>query len=547
MIRKMTVKKRLMLGFAFVLLTMIVLTGIGVLRVNSIARNLTEIAEQHSVKQRYAINFRGSVHDRAIALRDVALVQTDAQLRQALADIERLADDYGRNAKALDALLAKLQATETERRAYDKIKAVERKAIPLVSRVIERRRAGDPEEVRRTLVDGVGPVFVEWLAAVNAFINLQEAQSQKAAAEALAVSSGFEVEMLALCFIALLIGALQATLITRNLLRELGAEPRDLNEFAAAVGNGNLLVPEKYRRPLKGSVMSSLVGMVGVLQDVVANGRQTAQSVAIATQQLIERNDDLLARTENQASGLAETVSAAEELGGTVSQNAGNAAQADRLATSAVEIAQRGGQVMRTVIDTMGNVNADSRKIVDIIAVIDSIAFQTNILALNASIEAARAGAQGRGFAVVASEVRNLAQRSADAGQHIKALVVENLQWVDSGTHQVNEAGQAMDEIVTSIRQVAEIMTEISKASEEQSSGVQQVGRVMIAMERDTGYNRDFVAESARAAVDLREQADHLAQTLAFFRLEDRRADAPSSPPAVQDHIRGPELLKITA
>jgi len=545
MARKMTVKRRLTLGFAFVLLTMIVLTGIGILRVNSVARNLTEIADQYSVKQRHAINFRGSVHDRAISLRDIALVKSDAQLRQVLADIERLTDDYARNAKALDALIAQPETRQQERQAYAAIKAVELKAMPLAHRAIERQQAGDLEGLRQTLVDGIGPVFTEWLAVINAFIDLQESQSQDAAAEAMSISSSFQMEMLVLCFIALVLSALQASLITRKLLRELGAEPGELNEFTAAVGSGNLVVPEKHRQPSEGSVMSSLVAMAGVLRDVVTSGRQTAQSVALATQQLIERNNDLLARTENQASGLTETASAMEELGSTVSQNAGNAAQADQLATGAVDVAQRGGQVMRTVIDTMGNVNSRSREIAEIIGIIDSIAFQTNILALNASVEAARAGTQGRGFAVVASEVRSLAQRSADAAKNIKTLIMENLQWVDSGTRQVNDAGHAMEEIVSSIRQVAEIMSEISRASVEQSSGVQQVSQAVIAMDRDTEHNRDFVAESARAAVQLREQADHLAETLAFFQLEEQKGTAPYR--AGQHHARGPELLTIAA
>jgi len=247
--------------------------------------------------------------------------------------------------------------------------------------------------------------------------------------------------------------------------------------------------------------------------------RTGTETIASASHQIASGNADLSARTEAQASSLEETASSMEELTSTVKQNADNARQANQFAVSASEVAAKGGTVMTEVVDTMGAINESARKIVDIIAVIDGIAFQTNILALNAAVEAARAGEQGRGFAVVASEVRSLAQRSAAAAKEVKTLIDDSVEKVDAGSRLVDQAGATMREVVTSIGRVTDIMGEISAASREQTEGIGQVQVAIVQMDQATQQNAALVEEAAAASEALREQATRLTQAVAVFRL----------------------------
>jgi methyl-accepting chemotaxis protein len=248
--------------------------------------------------------------------------------------------------------------------------------------------------------------------------------------------------------------------------------------------------------------------------------RTGTDSVANASSQIASGNLDLSSRTEEQASSLEETASSMEQLTSTVKQNAENARQANQLVSSTADVAVKGGQVVGQVVDTMASIKDSSRKIADIIGVIDGIAFQTNILALNAAVEAARAGEQGRGFAVVASEVRNLAQRSAGAAKEIKALIEDSVGKVDAGGKLVDEAGKTMDEIVTSVKRVTDLMSEIAAASSEQSSGIEQVNQAVGQMDEVTQQNAALVEQAAAAAESLQNQASQLAQAVSIFKLD---------------------------
>jgi len=280
-----------------------------------------------------------------------------------------------------------------------------------------------------------------------------------------------------------------------------------------------------------GQLLRSLREMNDSLSHIVAEVRTGADSIASATEQISAGNADLSQRTEEQASALEETASSMEELTSTVKQNADNAQQANKLAMTASEVAERGGNVIGRVVDTMGAITQSSRKISDIIGVIDGIAFQTNILALNAAVEAARAGEQGRGFAVVAGEVRNLAQRSAAAAKEIKSLIEDSVTKVEDGSRLVEEAGDTTREIVTSIKRVADIMAEISAASIEQSSGIEQVNTAITQMDDVTQQNAALVEEAAAAAEALEDQARTMVSTVSRFKLPDGgRAEAASAP-----------------
>ena len=297
------------------------------------------------------------------------------------------------------------------------------------------------------------------------------------------------------------------------------------------IANGNLAVSLSVRsRDEIGQLLQGLIEMRDKLAAVVSEVRSNAEGVATASAEIAQGNSDLSGRTESQASALEETAASMEQLGSTVRQNADNARQANQLALNASTVATHGGEVVAQVVDTMRGINDSSRRIADIIGVIDGIAFQTNILALNAAVEAARAGEQGRGFAVVAGEVRSLAQRSADAAKEIKSLITASVERVEQGSQLVDQAGTTMEEVVTAIRRVTDIMGEISAASSEQASGVAQVGEAVTQMDHATQQNAALVEQSAAAAASLNQQAQDLVGAVAVFRLTQQHAAAVHAP-----------------
>ncbi len=313
--------------------------------------------------------------------------------------------------------------------------------------------------------------------------------------------------------------------IVRRQLRALGAEPAQATQLAKSVATGDLCTPIHVKPDDTQSMMAQLGLMQTSLSQIVARVRSGSEGVAIASQEIAEGNHDLSARTEQQAAALEETASSMEQLGATVRQNAESAREANTLAMNATQVAEKGGAVVGQVVSTMRGINDSSHQISAIISVIDGIAFQTNILALNAAVEAARAGEQGRGFAVVATEVRSLAGRSAAAAKEIKSLIETSLTKVEQGTTLVDQAGSTMNEVVSSIKRVADIMASITTASNEQANGVSQVGQAISQMDEATQQNAALVEEMAAAASSLNTLAQELVHTVAVFKLSGNAGD----------------------
>ncbi len=332
--------------------------------------------------------------------------------------------------------------------------------------------------------------------------------------------------LLSMLVLALAVSGGMAFFMSRMIVRPL----RSAIATAGRIAGGDLTSEIRVEgRDETGELLQALKDMNASLMKIVGEVRSGADAISIASKQIASGNADLSQRTEEQASSLEETASSMEELTSTVKQNAENAKQANQLAVSASDVAVKGGAVVGQVVGTMSSINESSKKIVDIISVIDGIAFQTNILALNAAVEAARAGEQGRGFAVVATEVRNLAQRSAAAAKEIKALIGDSVEKVGAGTKLVDQAGKTMEEIVTAVKRVTDILAESTAASQEQSAGIEQVNQAVTQMDEVTQQNAALVEEAAAAAESMQEQAQQLAQAVSVFKLaqSDERALTP--------------------
>jgi methyl-accepting chemotaxis protein len=532
--KSLTIGRRLAVGFGAVFLLMIVLTALAISRVGDIDSILNHINDVNNVKQRYAINFRGSVHDRAIALRDVVLAADPAAAAAPVKLIQVLDDHYTRSAAPMDQLFRDLHdILPAEKAALEAIKEQERRTKPLIERVIALHAAGQVQEAAALLSQAAAPAFVDWLASINAFIDMQEKQNNEQAAGARKMASGFFGWMTLLCLGAIAVGAAGGWIITRGLLRQLGGQPDYAASIVRAIAAGDLGVKIETAPGDSRSLLFAMKGMRDSLVAIVGQVRHGTLNMASVSTEIADGNRDLSHRTERQAGTLEATTASVEQLTATVRQNADNARQANALAESASEVALRGGAVVSQVVETMASINDSSKRIVDIIGVIDGIAFQTNILALNAAVEAARAGEQGRGFAVVATEVRNLAQRSASAAREIKLLIGSSVERVDAGARLVDEAGSTMNDIVASVRRVTDIMAEITRASAEQSAGIGQVNEAIGQMDEATRQNAALVQQATAAAASLEEEAERLAQVVSVFRLEAADGGAHPARPAI--------------
>ncbi|HEY4068240.1 MAG TPA: methyl-accepting chemotaxis protein [Burkholderiaceae bacterium] len=503
---------RLTIGFAIILALSIVSTGVALVNASANAEATKRMMDVPLAKERIASDWYVLIYS-AIGRTSIIAKSTDGSISKVFADVISASSKKGTETlQALEPLLSN-----------DDEKAIYRDAIDLRNKyqsakelVMEAKKAGNDTEGARLYNDVFLPASQAYDHRVQEFLSLQRKAIDKIArsiedanARSLKLSIGLGALIVAL-------GALLALAISRSITRPLESAV----DLASTVAAGDLTRSvDASTRDEIGDLMRALKAMNCSLSSTVWKVREGTETIATASSQIASGSQDLSARTEAQASALEETAASMEQLSATVKQNASNAEQANQLALGASHVAADGGAIVGRVVATMKGINDSSKKIAEIISLIDGIAFQTNILALNAAVEAARAGEQGRGFAVVASEVRSLAGRSADAAKDIRSLIVANVQRTDEGAELVNQAGATMAEVVESIRRVTTIMGEISAASVQQSAGVAQIGAAVGQMDQSTQQNAALVEESSAAAESLRTQAQALVGVVASFKV----------------------------
>jgi methyl-accepting chemotaxis protein len=503
---------RLGIGFAVVLLLSILSTSIGLINARSAAESTRKMMESPLAKERIVADWYVFIYS-AIARTAIIAKSNDDTITKTFAeDIAQSVKRGGELQKSLEPLLS----SPAEKEMYASIAALRKTYQADKEATMKAKLAGNAEVTAAAFEKNFLPSSRAYQAKVLDFLKLQRAEID---ATAHAIDQAYQASFNLMILLGVLLVAL-SVLCAWLIARSITVPIRAAVEVATRVAQGDLtndiVVTGKDEI---GELLQALKGMNAGLVDIIRSVQTGAGSIASASGEIASGNLDLSSRTEQQAGSLEETAATMEELTSTVKHNAENARQANQLAQSASQTAVKGGDAVAQVVATMASINDSSKKIVDIIGVIDSIAFQTNILALNAAVEAARAGEQGRGFAVVASEVRNLAQRSAGAAKEIKTLIGDSVDKVNAGSKLVNDAGVTMDEIVGSVRRVTDIIAEITAASDEQRTGIEQVNRAIVEMDDVTQQNAALVEQAAAAAQSLQDQAAHLAQVVAVFRI----------------------------
>ena len=531
---RLSVAKRLTLGFGLITLLICATAVETWMQLSSIDAAVVQVVDDRYPKITGSRDVLDAVNLQARMLRNAIIATSVDNTAEAVASLARLEAAVADNNSRMEKLRSMIN-TPKGQELFAAMTATRAEYGKARDEAVRLLRAHQWQEAGRYTLGEVRAKQGQFFGAIEKMVEFQQGLMTNNAAVAKKLVSQTVTTTLAVAVLVLLGSVLLAMAITRSILSELGGEPSEARDAAHGIAQGDLVRKIPVRHGDESSLFGALHLMQTALVGTVTRVRHGSESVATASEQIAQGNQDLSIRTEEQASALQQTAATMEELGSTVRNNSESAKQADQLAQAAARIATQGGEVVGQVVGTMQGISDSSRKIGDIIGVIDGIAFQTNILALNAAVEAARAGEQGRGFAVVAGEVRTLAQRSAEAAKEIKSLITHNVEQVEQGATLVDQAGKTMGEIVGAIRKVSDVVTEISAASAEQSGGIQQVGDAVNQMDVVTQQNAALVEESAAAADSLKKQAQDLVQAVSFFKLDNEasRITAPSAPLSV--------------
>lgn len=541
---RLTIRMKLILGFIVVALIAGIIGAVGVAttqRMHGMAEHLYEFELQGLYQVGRA---DAELRSAGRALRGVMLAQTEADRANAIRQLQQ----HFRSLESIGKTAGQYFVTETGQREYAQMQRLVTSYEASANKVVEQIRQnyfGSQTKAMQILVQEARPAGDAAEKAIAEMLQrkLTNAESFNAAIHAEVQRAVIFAGILTL--FGVILAVVLGILLARYISRRLGGEPAEVAGVAAAIAKGDLTVHINTEGIASDSIMANVAAMQASLRRLVGSVLESSRSIASGASQIAAGNTDLSQRTEEQAANLTETASAMEELAGTVKNNADVARQAAQRAMAASRSAENGGQVVDNVVQTMAGITESSKRIVDIISVIDSIAFQTNILALNAAVEAARAGEQGRGFAVVAGEVRSLAQKSAAAAKDIKELIDDSVEKINDGSKLVDEAGQTMDGIVAEVKQVTDLISEISAATSEQTSGISQVNDAVLQLSDVTQQNAALVEQSAAAADSLNDQAKRLVELVSVFRLSASQAHGKESnnvisvPPAtIEDGVR---------
>jgi methyl-accepting chemotaxis protein len=507
----LNIGKRLSIGFGIIILLMLALTVIGVLRLNQINGSIANIARDYYPRTVMANSVKSALDETARSMRNLLFMSTVDEIKGEL-------DAINRAGRTIDGTLKQFSAyanSEDGLRMLKAVNAARSQYTPVLNNFIAAVKDGQVEQARDLILPEIAPYQSAYFKALDNLIAYQGSRMEEGGREAEHVANSASMLMITMAGMATLLAGLVGYSVMRSITRPLNAA---IN-IAERVAGGDLAVHvDASGSDETAKLLAALEHMRDGLVGAVTQVREGSDAISVAAREIAEGNANLSARTELQASTLEETASSMLELTNAVNQNAENAREANHLVLNASQVATQGGDVVTQVVSTMKEIKDSSRQIVDIIGVIDGIAFQTNILALNAAVEAARAGEQGRGFAVVAAEVRALAQRSAAAAKEIAGLIQSSVKKVDAGGMLVDQAGQTMQEIVSSVKHVADIMIEISAASDEQSEGIRQINQAVEQIDNMTQQNSALVEQAAAAAQEMHDRSLALGRAVSIFK-----------------------------